>query len=95
MSAVNTVPITRSVPPLGGFNLTMLRIELRRILRNRRAVIFTLVMPVVLYLIIGTNGQYTKDAEGSGNVSAYILISMAVAPWSRPSGRWAGRGSCA
>lgn len=78
MSAVNTDPSTRSVPPLGGFNLTMLRIELRRILRNRRTVIFTLVMPVLLYLIIGTNAQYTRDTEGSGNVSAYILISMAA-----------------
>ena len=26
----------RRVPPLGGFNLTVLRIELRRMLRNRR-----------------------------------------------------------
>ena len=48
-------PTTRSVPALGGFNLTMLRIELRRILRNRRTVIFTLIMPVLLYLIIGTS----------------------------------------
>ena len=71
-------PATRRVPPIGGFNLTVLGIELRRMLRNRRTVIFTLVMPVVLYLIIGTNSQYTNDREGSGNVSAYILISMAA-----------------
>ncbi|RNL80354.1 ABC transporter permease [Nocardioides marmorisolisilvae] len=56
----------------------MLGIEMRRILRNRRAVIFTLIMPVILYLIIGTNSQYTGDKAGSGNVSAYILISMAA-----------------
>lgn len=78
MSAANIDPQARSVPPLGGFNTTMLRIELRRVLRNRRAVIFTLVMPVLLYLIIGTNSQYTNDTAGSGNVSAYILISMAA-----------------
>jgi ABC-2 type transport system permease protein len=71
-------PTTRLVPALGGFNLTMLRIELRRILRNRRTVIFTLIMPVLLYLIIGTNAQYSNDSAGSGNVSAYILISMAA-----------------
>jgi ABC-2 type transport system permease protein len=35
-------------------------------------------MPVLLYLLIGTGSQYTNDAEGAGNVSAYILISMAV-----------------
>lgn len=78
MSNVTIDPTLRKVPALGAFNLTMLRIELRRILRNRRAVIFTLIMPVLLYLIIGTNSSYSTDSEGSGNVSAYILISMAA-----------------
>lgn len=79
MSAGTTIdPAPRTVPRLGGFNSTMLRIELRRILRNRRTVIFTLVMPVLLYLIIGTNSGYSNERAGSGNVSAYILISMAA-----------------
>jgi ABC-2 type transport system permease protein len=71
-------PATRRVPALGGFNTTVLGIELRRMFRNRRTVFFTLLMPVLLYLLIGTSSQYSTDAEGSGNVSAYILISMAV-----------------
>jgi ABC-2 type transport system permease protein len=71
-------PTTRRVPPLGGFNPTMLGIELKRMVRNRRTVIFTFVMPVLLYLIIGANDTYSGDRAGSGNVSAYILISMAV-----------------
>jgi len=71
-------PDRRQVPALGAFNLTMLGIEVRRILRNRRAVVFTLIMPVVLYLIIGTNSDYSGRREGSGNISAYILISMAA-----------------
>jgi ABC-2 type transport system permease protein len=78
VTATTIDPQARTVPPLGGFNLTMLQIEVRRVLRNRRAVIFTLIMPVLLYLIIGTNSQYTNDSAGSGNVSAYILISMAA-----------------
>ena len=78
MTAQSVEPTTRSVPPLGGFNATMLGIELRRMVRNRRAMIFTLVMPVLLYLIIGANDTYSGDREGSGNVSAYILISMAA-----------------
>ena len=78
MSTTTIDPAQRQVPPLGAFNLTMLGIELRRILRNRRAVIFTLIMPVILYLIIGTSSHYTSDTAGSGNVSAYILISMAA-----------------
>ncbi|MFL6062989.1 MAG: ABC transporter permease [Marmoricola sp.] len=78
MSTAAIDPTTRRVPPMGGFNPTMLRIEFRRILRNRRTVIFTLVMPVLLYLIIGTNSDYVKERAGHGNVSAYILISMAA-----------------
>jgi ABC-2 type transport system permease protein len=71
-------PAVRRVPPMGGFNLTMLGIELKRMLRNRRTMVFTFVMPVLLFLIIGANDSYSTDREGSGNVSAYILISMAV-----------------
>jgi ABC-2 type transport system permease protein len=71
-------PAVRRVPPRGGFNLTVLRIELARMLRNRRTTIFTLVLPAMLYLIIGTNSTYGNESEGSGNVSAYILISMAA-----------------
>jgi len=39
-AAVATAP-ERRVPPLGGFSLTFLRLEIRRLLRNRRTVIFT------------------------------------------------------
>jgi ABC-2 type transport system permease protein len=71
-------PTTRRVPPLGGLNATLMRLELRRLLRNRRTVIFTLVMPVVFFLIFGLNAQYGNETVGRGNVSAYIMISMAV-----------------
>jgi ABC-2 type transport system permease protein len=78
MTAQTVDATARRVPPFGGLNLTLIGIELRRMVRNRRTVIFTLVMPVLLYLIIGTGNGYTTDREGSGNVSAYILISMAA-----------------
>lgn len=68
----------RRTPPLGGFNATILGLELRRMLRNRRTVIFTLVMPVALFLIIGLNSKYVHESAGRGNVSAYVMISMAV-----------------
>jgi ABC-2 type transport system permease protein len=71
-------PGARRVPRLGGFNATLLRLELRRLLRNRRTVIFTLVMPPVFYLIFGTNASYRTQSVGSGNVTAYIAVSMAV-----------------
>jgi ABC-2 type transport system permease protein len=68
----------RRTPPLGGFNATILGLELRRMLRNRRTVIFTLIMPVALFLIIGLNSKYVHESAGRGNVSAYVMISMAV-----------------
>jgi ABC-2 type transport system permease protein len=68
---------SRRVPPLGGFNATLIRIELRRMLRNRRTVVFTFVLPAFLALIfVGQNGS--DDVAGSGNVGAYILISIAL-----------------
>ena len=75
---MSTTDITaRRVPPMGGFNLTLLRIELTRVFRNRRTVVLGLLLPVVLALIfIGQNGSDEK--VGSGNVGAYILISVAL-----------------
>lgn len=70
-------PSTRRVPPLGGFNLTVLGIELKRMLRNRRTIIFTLVLPAALLLSFGGQKGW-NDKAGSGNVAAYILISMAL-----------------
>jgi ABC-2 type transport system permease protein len=78
MTTQTVDPSLRRVPPMGGFNLTVLTIELKRMARNRRTIVFTLIMPVALYLIIGTNSSYSADRAGSGNVSAYILISMAA-----------------
>ena len=47
------VDLQRRVPPFGGFNLTYLGIELKRRLRNRRTLIFTIAFPVVMFVIIG------------------------------------------
>lgn len=76
MSTIADVP-TRRVPALGAFNLTLLRIELLRMLRNRRTIIFTLVLPAALLLTVGNQSGW-QHRVGSGNVAAYILISMAL-----------------
>lgn len=68
---------SRRVPPLGGFNTTLLAIELRRMLRNRRTVVFTLVLPAALLLSFGGQRGW-QDRIGSGNQGAYILVSMAM-----------------
>ena len=70
-------PATRRVPPFGGFNLTLLGIELRRMLRNRRTIVFTLILPAALLLSFGGQKGW-QDKAGSGNVAAYILVSMAL-----------------
>ncbi len=77
-----------------------MRTDIRRVLRNRRALVFTVAMPGLLYLVFGAT-QKSSDTVGSGNVAFYVLIGMAVygavlaaasnaARWhsnSRPAGR--------
>jgi len=76
MSSMTDVP-ARRVPALGAFNLTLLRIELFRMLRNRRTIVFTLILPAALLLTVGNQNGW-DDKAGEGNVAAYILISMAL-----------------
>jgi ABC-2 type transport system permease protein len=70
-------PDARRVPPFGGLNVTLLGIELRRMLRNRRTIVFTLVFPAAMLLAFGGQSGW-DDKAGSGNVAAYILASMAL-----------------
>jgi ABC-2 type transport system permease protein len=77
MTVQSIDPAGRRVPPLGGLNLTVLGIELRRMLRNRRTIVFTLILPASLLLVFGGQAGW-QDPAGSGNVAAYILVSMAL-----------------
>jgi ABC-2 type transport system permease protein len=72
------VPELRTAPALGGFGLGLIRLEVRRLLRNRRTLIFTMVVPVLFFLIFGLNAAYAYQRFGRGNVSAEVLISMAL-----------------
>ncbi|MFK4835922.1 ABC transporter permease [Microbacterium sp. ZW T2_14] len=77
------VQLERRVPPFGGFNLTYLVIELKRKLRNRRTLIFTVAFPVVMFVIIGLpmrDQQLTATplSQGGPSVAAYIMVSMAM-----------------
>jgi ABC-2 type transport system permease protein len=79
MSTAAVMPAARSLPRFGGFSLGMIKLELRRMLRNRRTVIFTFVMPAVFFLLFGTNSSSRTESVGNGgNVTGYILVSMAV-----------------
>ena len=84
-SATTSVPAAgvvdrslRKVPPMGGLNRTLAWIELKRVLRNRRTMIFSLVVPAAFYFLFGVGQTYTNDNAGRGNVGAFIMISMAL-----------------
>lgn len=68
---------TRRVPRFGGLNPTLFTIELKRMLRNRRTVIFTLVFPAALFFAFGGQSSW-DESVGRGNVAAYIMVSMAL-----------------
>jgi ABC-2 type transport system permease protein len=68
----------RTAPGLGGLNLTILKLEIRRLTRNRRTMVFAVVVPVVLLLIFGVNKTYVHERAGVGNVSAFIMISVSL-----------------
>jgi ABC-2 type transport system permease protein len=74
MSAT-TVPASKSTTTRGpvSFSLTYLVLDIRRSLRNRRTLIFLVVMPVAFFLLFG--GTYrTSDPDAF----AYVMVSMAV-----------------
>jgi ABC-2 type transport system permease protein len=69
---------SRRAPALGGFNLTALKLEIRRLTRNRRTIIISIVLPVVFFLSFGLNKAYAGLPDGHGNVSAFVMISLAL-----------------
>jgi ABC-2 type transport system permease protein len=68
----------RRVPPLGGFNLTFLALEVRRLFRNRRTVILTLIIPVVLFVLFNSGRRGALRAAGGANYQALVMIGLAV-----------------
>lgn len=71
------VSLERRVPSAGGLNATFVKIEIKRLLRNRRTVIFTLLMPAVFFLIFGLSNKDQQLPNGQ-SYGSYILISLAV-----------------
>lgn len=66
----------RRIPRFGGFSAALLRLELLRKLRNRRTLIFTMIMPAVFYLIFGLTNK--DEMLGSTNAALYISVSLAT-----------------
>ncbi|MBX6358036.1 MAG: ABC transporter permease [Micromonosporaceae bacterium] len=56
-------------------NLTYLRMEIRRLVRNRRLLVFSMLMPAILILVLGDT--YTGDIDGV-SAKAYLMVSMGL-----------------
>lgn len=80
MTAQSTLAaaLERQPPPLGGFSPAILRLEVRRLLRNRRTMILALVLPLLFFWAFGLNNSYVHETAGHGNVSAVEMISIAL-----------------
>ncbi len=66
----------RHAPPLGGFNMTAVLLELRRVLRNRRTLMFIVVFPGVFFYLFGMAGNAAR--RPGAPMLAMVMVSMAV-----------------
>jgi ABC-2 type transport system permease protein len=55
--------------------LALTRVEFKRVLRNRRYLIFTVAFPVVIYLLVGRS---LSDKAYGISLAAYYMLSMAM-----------------
>lgn len=69
---------TRRAPGLGGLNTTVLRLEIRRLTRNRRTVIFSVTSPLAFFLLFGLSKSSASEVAGHGNLAASLMISVAL-----------------
>lgn len=52
--------------------------EVKRQLRNPYTLAFTIAMPIAMYMLFGVGMDYAKQSMGHGNVSFYVMCSMAA-----------------
>jgi ABC-2 type transport system permease protein len=63
---------------MGGFSITVLRIEVRRLLRSRTTITLVIAMPVLFFLSFGRSSAYVHQHIGRGNMTASEMISIAL-----------------
>lgn len=59
-------------------NATILGLELKRLLRDRASLFFTVGLPAFFYVIFGAIQDYGSESVGNGNVAMWIMIAMAA-----------------
>jgi ABC-2 type transport system permease protein len=57
-------------------NLTYLRLELVRVVRNRRVLVFSILLPSILELALGNT--YRNDSVDGASAVAYLMVSMGI-----------------
>ncbi|MFJ3958610.1 ABC transporter permease [Arthrobacter sp. NPDC090010] len=65
-------------PARGGINGTFLWIEIKRLLRNRRSLIFTIAVPAIFFAVFGLSNKDQMLPGGQHSYGEYILISLTV-----------------
>ncbi|KAM9865361.1 hypothetical protein ACIFOC_01893 [Leucobacter aridicollis] len=60
------------------FTATFFRVEVMRQFRNPYTLVFTLGMPIAMYLLFGAAAEYATSSAGNGNVAFYVMASMAA-----------------
>lgn len=69
---------TTDAPSTRTHHGAMLRIEVRRILRDPVTLFFTVVLPAFFFLIFGASASFSDERIGNGNVAMAIMIAMAA-----------------
>lgn len=59
-------------------NWVFFGLELRRVLRDYVSMFFIAVLPAFFFLIFGAAQEYGSQSAGNGNVTLYVMISMAA-----------------
>ena len=59
------------------FSLPYFYVELKRQIRNPYTLVFSLGMPIAMYLLFGAGADYGDQSAGNGNISFYVMVSMA------------------
>lgn len=80
MNALSTIQIEAQfpvTPPARGMG-KLAAVSFRQTLLNPFNVGFSLMMPIVMYLMFGASQPYSSLPVGNGNVAATVLVSMAL-----------------
>lgn len=59
-------------------NPTLISLDLKRLVRDFATLLFTIGLPGVLFLVFGATQEAADLPVGNGNVSMYVMISMAA-----------------